>query len=170
MIFYNLVIMPKSDGMWFLTVIAIMFALWLSSGAIKKEAGSIPNALVGEKGLLSIGDGNSPRGDTQENLVEDKSSYRNIRLHLGNIRSARYPEDQYVYLTNRGWRATEPVYVGGWILENGSLSSTKNKKRIVLPASAIEYYNPYSLTGNVKSPLALYQKKVGEGYPPQKIT
>jgi len=153
--------MPKSDGLWFLMVIVIMFALWLSGGMVREEAGSIPNALVGEEGLLSIGDANS-RDDERARAgvaetVNSSLYSANVRLNLGNIRSVSYPEDQYIYISNRGWRATEPVYVGGWTLENGSLSSAKNKKRIVLPASAIEYYNPYSLTGNVKSPLALYQ-------------
>jgi len=141
-------------------IIVIMFALWLSGGMVREEAGSIPNALVGEEGLLSIGDANS-RDDERARAgvaeTGDSSLYgSNVRLNLGNIRSVSYPEDQYIYISNRGWRATEPVYVGGWTMENGSLSSSKNKKKIVLPVSGIEYYNPYNLTGNKKSPLVLY--------------
>lgn len=150
--------MPKSDGLWFLTVIVIMFALWLSGGMVREEVGSIPNALVGEEGLLSIGDANSRDDERARAGVAETGNSSlygaNVRLNLGNIRSVSYPEDQYIYISNRGWRAG-PVYVGGWTLENGSLSSTKNKKKVILPISAIEYYNPYSSSGNVKVPLVL---------------
>jgi hypothetical protein len=148
--------MPKSDGMWFLMFIIIMFALWLSGGIVREEVGSIPKALVGERGLLSISGNDSDNYENRDDVEEGEDSYSNIKLNLGNIRSVSYPEDQYIYITNRGWRATEPVYVGGWTMENGSLSSSKNKKKIVLPVSGIEYYNPYNLTGNKKSPLVLY--------------
>lgn len=139
-------------------VIVIMFALWLSGGMVREEAGSIPNALVGEEGLLSIGDANSRDDERARAGVAEtgnSSLYSaNVRLNLGNIRSVSYPEDQYIYISNRGWRAG-PVYVGGWTLENGSLSSTKNKKKVILPISAVEYYNPYSSSGNAKVPLVL---------------
>lgn len=119
----------KSDLLWLLGMLAILFAAWFATGGFNHPSGSAGPFLDPPRGNeVSEFRGGEPGAYTLDSAAAPERGQ--IRLDKGTASWASLASEEYILIRNRG---EEPVVISGWSLRNSA------GKWVVIPNGILVY-------------------------------